>query len=1003
MIATVSYGQDLKRFTGKDSTEIANVVDKQTKLDVLFFNTRIGGNFWNVDKAIRNIADNYDNYSTVSEAHTTAEQNGYDLILSSEKIFTTSQVDTVKVPVTVTYNGRFNVTQRLFFEKDVRAGTYPIFKNNIDSVRFLPGSVTFINSMWFYNGVYESAYQAAVKSAVGDNIVVIPPGFPADTIFTYPDSVLIMDLRNQIRYNRFITDSLKLVGSPNIGDVITATDTLGNAVWETPNWSEIIPAVEMNPGSTPAIRDTINNIFNWEFSTGSDKEIYGSFIFKKSIFRGWTAIKVDTIVIHYISSASTGNFRLNFRHHVVGTNVAPASSPATMTYSDTVTALPPQVINGKNSVSIPLTNDGIKRGNLLQFYLQRLDSDALDTSLGSLHLTGIELHISPGDTAYLQGAILYLEPDQFAGNVVEGNNAANDTVIVYNVGDQTLNWTATENASWFSLSSTSGTLSPAFSEQVRIIYNTSSLAIGAHTDSIFFSSNTNNDTAIVSITVDPAQDFLTVSTGIEITLPPSTPPPSAAGDVVVKTASKKHKVTGFGAYIKWFNQSWWNNYSQSDKDSLFNLLYDHSGFTFLRIPFPAAAEPVNDNSDPYNLDLTKFRPFAIYSEGGYEYHEATIDSYAVMTLVNKDAGTDTLKWLISTWSPAPWLKTGNTAIGSNLLSDKYEEYAEQAAGVISVLQDTFGVNVTYISEFNEPTISAGYPSSPVWGQQFKDIMLVFRPIIVDTFGVNVKIAVPEQNVINSAYHDSFAPVSYLPYYDAFIWHGYNSNGYFNWTITESYYTDMKQRLVDRSNITGMQTEISNFPPTGGDASQADTYEEGLHTLKFFYYDVDVAGAGSWIWWIAYDSADSLDGSGSDQGRAAAQRLIHMDETAASGQAVKPSPKFYAFTMVTKHVPENSWVVDDSVYSSDLLVTSFLTRDDKGAALVINKGTSSMTFDLEFRSHTATQITQYEYTSSSYAATGGVNGGTINASSGVFTVTVPAQSAKMFVTNNGASQ
>ena len=100
------------------------------------------------------------------------------------------------------------------------------------------------------------------------------------------------------------------------------------------------------------------------------------------------------------------------------------------------------------------------------------------------------------DTDSSKAAILHIEWDTannphittdtntIGTSCFETQNAPADSLTITNSGSGSMNYTLSENSSWFSISSTGGTILPGDDETITINYNTSGLAIGTYTDKI---------------------------------------------------------------------------------------------------------------------------------------------------------------------------------------------------------------------------------------------------------------------------------------------------------------------------------------------------------------------------------------------------------------------------------------------------------------------------------------------------------------------------------------
>lgn len=107
---------------------------------------------------------------------------------------------------------------------------------------------------------------------------------------------------------------------------------------------------------------------------------------------------------------------------------------------------------------------------------------------------------------------LYVSPkDNFSSTGTEGGpfSPAGKTYILQNIGNGSINWTASSSESWVSLSSAGGVLSSSSSTTVvvSINANANTLTDGTYTDTVLFINNTNGNgttTRTVSLVISPA-------------------------------------------------------------------------------------------------------------------------------------------------------------------------------------------------------------------------------------------------------------------------------------------------------------------------------------------------------------------------------------------------------------------------------------------------------------------------------------------------------------------
>jgi len=115
-----------------------------------------------------------------------------------------------------------------------------------------------------------------------------------------------------------------------------------------------------------------------------------------------------------------------------------------------------------------------------------------------------------------QKPVLQVSPASLSFSATQGGvNPAPQSLTIANVGGSSLNWSATADASWLTLSLTQGTLAASAQVEVKVSVNVTGLSVGTHPARITVTApEASNSPAIVSVT-------LTVSGG--------TPPPPPPG------------------------------------------------------------------------------------------------------------------------------------------------------------------------------------------------------------------------------------------------------------------------------------------------------------------------------------------------------------------------------------------------------------------------------------------------------------------------------------------
>jgi O-glycosyl hydrolase len=179
--------------------------------------------------------------------------------------------------------------------------------------------------------------------------------------------------------------------------------------------------------------------------------------------------------------------------------------------------------------------------------------------------------------------------------------------------------------------------------------------------------------------------------------------------VTIDPTTKKQTISGLGTCTG----------GAEYKDHLNDL-----GSSMIRLSLVGTAgmeETANDNSDPNNLDLSKFT-----------WAQGTID-------IAKAAHLKKTKIIVNAFTPPVWMKdNGDLNNGGHLLPGMYEEYGEWALGCAKSFKIQAGFDMYSFGTQNEPEFPEPYPSCIYDAAQLmKASRWIGRKF--DSAGVNVKI------------------------------------------------------------------------------------------------------------------------------------------------------------------------------------------------------------------------------------------------------------------------
>ncbi|MEJ6951764.1 glycoside hydrolase [Natronospora cellulosivora (SeqCode)] len=160
-------------------------------------------------------------------------------------------------------------------------------------------------------------------------------------------------------------------------------------------------------------------------------------------------------------------------------------------------------------------------------------------------------------------------------------------------------------------------------------------------------------------------------------------------DSVIDIDNTHQTITGFGGSF-----AWWSDWLPEHKHSqeIYDLLFKDAGLSIVRLK----------NTYRYDLRFNPSSDLAIYEEAKRQAAERG----------------EEIKVLMSSWSPASYLKSNNSIVGSDMATLKkdsdgnfmYKEFGEYWYELIKEYRD-YGISIDYISIQNEPDWEVDYDGS----------------------------------------------------------------------------------------------------------------------------------------------------------------------------------------------------------------------------------------------------------------------------------------------------
>ena len=235
---------------------------------------------------------------------------------------------------------------------------------------------------------------------------------------------------------------------------------------------------------------------------------------------------------------------------------------------------------------------------------------------------------------------------------------------------------------------------------------------------------------------------------------------SSATDVLVDLSTTYQEMDGFGVFMGSGGVS---------NDTIISLAED-IGMSMARFGLIGGGfEEVNDNSDPYILNLDGFN----------------MDAISISNMQRIAPFVD--KFILTVWSPAGWMKLNKwengveTYAADNKLDPLYyEEYAEEILAYIKIVKRETGKDIYGIGLQNEPQFNEPYASCQVSPTEFRDIIKVVGPRLEAEGYGDVKLfwaeALPAQGAIDDYISAVLNDPEAEKYADIVAIHNYDADG-----------------------------------------------------------------------------------------------------------------------------------------------------------------------------------------------------------------------------------
>jgi len=328
----------------------------------------------------------------------------------------------------------------------------------------------------------------------------------------------------------------------------------------------------------------------------------------------------------------------------------------------------------------------------------------------------------------------------------------------------------------------------------------------------------------------------------------------AQSTVSVDFQTEYQAIDGFGGYggAGEFFYGPPSGYPDWYSDEFIDFMVDDMGQTVIRINMVGSFNYKEGVYDP-DMHLPNFQnggANSVYNESytnlknDGSYLNSSTKFVAAMDQKLRQNG-DSLKLMLSLWSPPAWMKDNNDFMRGKLLPEHYGDFADFIVKYIQTYEANSGVKVYCLSLQNEPNL--GHPQYTLGcvytGEEYKAMVDSVHQKMTAAGIDHVRLIAPEtvafldrmRNILNPFVGDTSA----APMIDMYCTHSYGGDGITLGSGTAAEWTQMRNFLeqLEPGNLWMSET---GFNTNGWSGAMTDA-RRIFGALKF-------GQISSWIWW-----------------------------------------------------------------------------------------------------------------------------------------------------------
>jgi O-glycosyl hydrolase len=355
--------------------------------------------------------------------------------------------------------------------------------------------------------------------------------------------------------------------------------------------------------------------------------------------------------------------------------------------------------------------------------------------------------------------------------------------------------------------------------------------------------------------------------------------PNQPIQVTIDTSDHHQQIRSFGASDAWsiqFVGLWPDEKREAIADLLFNSSLDATGnpqgiaLTTWRFNLGAGSSRTTDISDEWR------RADSFYDEDFNEYDWERLEGQRWFLQAAAARGVYDFTLFVNS-PPTSMTKNGlaypdGNSGTTNLAENKVEDFATYLADVVKQFRDIQNspINFTHISPVNEPQWDWEGGSQEGCRYSTSDIKMVVDSLANNIDGLgSTEIEVPESGEIKDLtggklYIDAFFKQNSSDFIGDKVGDTVAAHSYFTDTPNSDPNSDLvraRESLREKLNVnTGLAYSMTEYCPLGSYGPGRDLgIDPALFVARVIHFDLTIAEATSWQWWLGVSPYDYKDG------------------------------------------------------------------------------------------------------------------------------------------------